>query len=58
MSARKYEYATTDKFYIDPIPILRLFFWAFLDRKWRMAQNGHENANFQLWETFYGQIRF
>ena len=33
-------------------------FWAFLDRKWRMMQNGNENPKFQLWETFYGHIRF
>ena len=23
-----------------------------------MMQNGNENPNFQLWETFYGHIRF
>ena len=31
---------------------------AFFNRKWRLTQNGDENAKFQLWEIFYGDIRF
>ena len=29
-----------------------------MDRKWRMTQNGDENAKFQFLEFFYGHIPF
>ena len=44
------------KFYIDPVTIFECFLY-FQDRKWRMTQNGYENAKFHLWEIIHGHIR-
>ena len=38
--------------------VLERFYESFIDRKWRMTQNGDENPKIQIGEFFYGHIRF
>ena len=38
--------------------VLARFYECFVDRKWRMTQNGDENPKIQIGEFFYGHIRF